>query len=57
MTDADSLKAARNREIYGLWKSITDIIEDASKWPKILDYFGLEIYNIFKGVSWLLLFM
>ena len=31
-----SLLAARNREIYNLWKTIQDIIGDASKWPKLI---------------------
>ena len=36
MSDADSLLAARNREIYQLWKTIQDIIGDAKKWPKLI---------------------
>lgn len=36
MTDADSLQAARNREVYQLWKSMQDVIGDASKWPKLI---------------------
>ena len=34
MTDADSLQAIRNREIYKLWTDIQDVIGNASKWPK-----------------------
>ncbi|MEW8548563.1 MAG: hypothetical protein AB2693_34105 [Candidatus Thiodiazotropha sp.] len=36
MTDADSLLAARNREIHSLWISMQDIIGNASKWPKLI---------------------
>ena len=31
MTNADSFLAARNRDIYELWKTIQDVIRDANK--------------------------